>query len=114
MSHKKDARLIRVIIFLSRPESLTLMYMYFASSGSSQDNYNYVGIFLRPVKPIYPGDTRPEFKMWGGASKSLFVLVLKICQNQLIARLSVVQITICILHCDKQFYKSTPESLINI
>ena len=25
----------------------------------------------------YPGDTRPEFKMWGGASKSVFVLVLK-------------------------------------
>ena len=25
----------------------------------------------------YLGDTRPEFKMWGGASKSLFVLVLK-------------------------------------
>ena len=32
--------------------------------------------------PIYPGDTRPEFKMWGGASKSVFVLVLKICQHQ--------------------------------
>ena len=30
----------------------------------------------------YPGDTRPEFKMWGGASKSVFVLVLKICQHQ--------------------------------
>ena len=31
---------------------------------------------------LYPGDTRPEFKMWGGASKSVFVLVLKICQHQ--------------------------------
>ena len=30
----------------------------------------------------YPGDTRPEFKMLGGASKSVFVLVLKICQHQ--------------------------------
>ena len=30
----------------------------------------------------YPGDTRPEFKMWGGASKSVFVLVLKICHHQ--------------------------------
>ena len=29
----------------------------------------------------YPGDTRSEFKMWGGASKSVFVLVLKICQH---------------------------------
>ena len=28
------------------------------------------------------GDTRPEFKMWGGASKSVFDLVLKICQHQ--------------------------------
>ena len=34
------------------------------------------------LKPTYPGDTRPEFKMWGGASKSVFVLVLKICQHQ--------------------------------
>ena len=32
--------------------------------------------------PNYLGDTRPEFRMWGGASKSLFVLVLKICQHQ--------------------------------
>ena len=31
---------------------------------------------------LYPGDTRTEFKMWGGASKSVFVLVLKICQHQ--------------------------------
>ena len=77
-------------------------------------------IISRPVhllcaQWVYLGDTRPEFKMWGGTSKSLFVLVLKICQHQLmIARLSVVKITICILHCDKHFYKSTPESLINI
>ena len=32
----------------------------------------------------------------------------------LLARLSVVKITICILHCDKHFYKSTPENLINV
>ena len=73
-------------------------------------------IISRPVHLLCAqGDTRPEIEMWGGASKSLFVLVLKICQHQLmIARLSVVKITICILHCDKHFYKSTPESLINI
>ena len=34
------------------------------------------------VMYLYPGDTRPEFKMWRGASKSVFVLVLKICQHQ--------------------------------
>ena len=49
--------------------------------------------------------------MLGGASKSVFVLVLK---NLSTSRLSVVKITICILHCEKHFYKSTQESLINI
>ena len=53
----------------------------------------------------YPGDTRPEFKILGGASKSVFVLVLKICQHQS---------QLLNLHCDKHFYKSTPESLINV
>ena len=32
---------------------------------------------LRLAIEYYPGDTRPEFKMWGGASKSVFVLVSK-------------------------------------
>ena len=31
--------------------------------------------------PVH-GDKRPEFKMWGGASKSVFALVLKIYQHQ--------------------------------
>ena len=74
----------------------------------------WVGIQRLVSFPGYPGDTRPEFKMWGGASKSVFVLVLKSVNINLLARLSVVKITICILHCDKHFYKSTPESLINV
>ena len=37
--------------------------------------------------PSYLGDTRPEFKMWGGASKSVFVLVLKICQHQFASKI---------------------------
>ena len=37
---------------------------------------------VHTIAYTYPGDTRPEFKMWGGASKSVFVLVLKICQHQ--------------------------------
>ena len=32
----------------------------------------YVSIICR-----HPGDTRPEFKMWGGVSKSVFVLESK-------------------------------------
>ena len=37
---------------------------------------------IKRLSKYYPGDTRPEFEMWGGASKSVFVLVLKICQHQ--------------------------------
>ena len=57
---------------------------------------------------IYPGDKRPEFRIWGGASKSVFVLVLNSVNINLIARLSVVYIKYapCIV-------TSTPESLIN-
>ena len=46
--------------------------------------YSYIGWVLHKFVAIskYPGNTRPEFKMWGGASKSVFVLVLKICQHQ--------------------------------
>ena len=30
---------------------------------------------IKYIMTEYPGDTRPEFKMWGGASKSVFVSV---------------------------------------
>ena len=45
-------------------------------------------IYITKVRKAakYPGDTRPVFKMWGGASKSVFVLVLKICQHQFASR----------------------------
>ena len=34
--------------------------------------------------------------------------------TNLMARLSVVYITISILHCEEDFFKFTPESLINV
>ena len=60
--------------------ALTFYYMNKFASTEEFESYDKqkAGVFLL----IYPGDTRPEFKMWGGASKSVFVLVLKICQHQ--------------------------------
>ena len=52
--------------------------------------------------------------MWGGASKtSLCFSGYKSINTNLTARLSVVYVTQFILQWDKDFYKYTPESLIN-
>ena len=65
-------------------------------------------------RPIYHTDTRPEFKMWGAASKtSVCFSGNKSININLTARLSVVYVTKFILQCDKDFYKYKPESLIN-
>ena len=55
-----------------RNKKSLLRSLFFSLGG--RDNYLVIS--------HYPGDTRREFKMWGGASKSVFVLVLKICQHQ--------------------------------
>ena len=39
---------------------------------------------------------------------------IKSVNNNLIARLSVVYLTICILHCDKDFYKYTRKLDFNV
>ena len=52
--------------------------------------------------------------MWGGASKtSVCFSGYKSININLTAGLSVVYVTKFIQQCDKDFYKYTPESLIN-
>ena len=51
----------------------------------------------------------------GGATKiSVYFNGIKSVNINLIARLSVVYLTICILHCDKDFYKYTRKLEFNV
>ena len=53
--------------------------------------------------------------MWEELTKSGLVLAVSKSVNiNLIARLSVVYLTICILHCDKDFYKYTRKHDFNV